>query len=1120
MGHNLSQQAGQGFAAMFTAGFTIGLAVPAGLAQITPDATLPVNSIATPNGGPNGGTTTITGGTQAGSTLFHSFQQFSLPTGQEAFFSNGANVGAIVTRVTGNSVSSIDGRIRASGAASLYFLNPNGIVFGPNASIRIGGSFLATTADRFLFANGDFFSASSPQSTPLLAVNLPVGLQMGSQTATILNRSLALNGAGSLPGLAVQPGNALGLVGGNVELQRGEISARAGHVEIGSLAPNSQVAIQPAAAGFSLNYDAANAFQDINLSQGSLVDISGGGSLQVAGRNISLRDGSLIDANTLGAEAGGSVNLRATGQLGLLGTSIDGNTSSRITANVLVGATGRGSDVAIAADSLRLDGGAQIGVKTFGAGNAGSLAIQAKQIAVVGQSDNGQLQSSISTEAATGSMGRGGDLRIVSDRLQTRNGGEIRTSTDGAGNAGNLSIRANQVDLIGGNLNFPQSGLFTNAYSNATGNGGNFDLTVAGKLTLLNGGKIKTETLGAGNAGNLAIQAQQMDVIGLLTADSVSFVSSTVRGEQSTGQGGNLAIAVDQLRVIDGGQIAAGTYGLGNAGNLTIQANAVEVGGAPATATNAGGIFTGPVSRSRGAGGDLAITANTLRVRDGGIISAGTGGSGNSGRLTIQAQLLDVRGSSASGRTVSAVSTSVGTTGSGHGNDLQINSDRIVLREGGQITAGTFGQGNAGALVINTDQLDIAGVSASGRFSSGLYTAVAAAAATGQGGEIRVAANQVQVLDGGRISASTQGLGDAGNISITANRLDVAGVSAVGNRTSSITAGASSTQPTQRLGAAGSIGLNVQNLTVRDRALVTVSSGNNSHGAGDLDITAGRVLLDNGGGLQANAGAGTQGNIDIQSQIVTLRRGSSISTNAQGQSAGGNIAIATDYLVAVFLENSDITANAVNNFGGNVRITAKGIFGTQVRPQLTPESDITASSDRGAQFSGQVIVNTPNLNPNQEITKLAEMPIDPHTQITTACSRTAGDPTANQFVETGRGGLPDNAQQPAAGPASWADLRTVAVPEVAAREWSRSQSQPDRSPQSHSPQEPVAMQSAQTRAESVIEAQGWYRDPDGTVVLTAQPGMGRPGDVKMVQCVMTPRDEPQPGNERFRSGKM
>ncbi|MGA7933153.1 MAG: filamentous hemagglutinin N-terminal domain-containing protein, partial [Kovacikia sp.] len=273
---------------------------PQASGQIVPDNTLPINSSVPP------GCTacTITGGTIRNSNWFHSFSQFSVPTGGEAFFNNvNPTIQNIITRVTGGSISRIDGMLRANGTANLFLINPSGIVFGPNAQLNLGGSFIASTANSLKFSDGTEFSAVNPSASPLLTMSTPLGLQYGSNPG-----SIEVQGPGNFlfvnappfqivrdfrpPGLQVQPGQTLALVGGDLLLQGGNLTAEGGRVELGSVAGGT-VMLTPTNPGWALSYQGIQSFKNINLTQAASVDTSGnsGGIIQVQGRNVSLTDG-------------------------------------------------------------------------------------------------------------------------------------------------------------------------------------------------------------------------------------------------------------------------------------------------------------------------------------------------------------------------------------------------------------------------------------------------------------------------------------------------------------------------------------------------------------------------------------------------------------------------------------------------------------------------------------------------------------------------------------------------------------------------------------------------------------------------------------------------------------
>lgn len=248
-------------------------------------------------------------------------------------------------------------------------------------------------------------------------------------------------------------------------------------------------------------------------------------------------------------------------------------------------------------------------------------------------------------------------------------------------------------------------------------------------------------------------------------------------------------------------------------------------------------------------------------------------------------------------------------------------------------------------------------------------------------------------------------------------------------------------------------------LVVQDGAEVSVSS-QGSGNAGNLEVGSRSIRLDNQARLRSDTQAG-EGNIILDSQDLVLRRGSRITANAEGTAAGGNITIGTGVIAA--LENSDITANAVNARGGQINIDAQGIFGTEFREERTLESDITATSERGPEFSGTVEIITPDADLSSGLVNLPSVPVA--TEVVQAC-QPGGNQQQSEFVITGRGGLPSNPGEALSTDAVQVDLMSL-------------NSEVERSASTA-----VSMNPTRSTPARLVEAQGWVIDANGNVVLT------------------------------------
>ena len=953
------------------------------IAQITPDATLGnETSILTP--GDNPIDILIQGGTQRDSHLFHSFEQFNVRDGQRVDFANPGGIETIFTRVTGeNSPTNILGTLGVDGAANLILLNPNGIVFGENARLDVSGAFRATTADSIIFENGLEFSATNPQPpSPLLTINVPLGLQFGTNPGTIVNQSVAQRD-GKVVGLDVQPGQTLSLIGGDVELEGGHLTAPGGKIELGSVFDGEWNLNSPQSSFLNAT---SSTFGTIQLIEQATVNASGagGGEILVQGRQVSVRDGSQILSITQGTQPGANLTINAAELVEVIGAAPtpNGLVLSSIKANTV--GTGSGGDLTINTGQLRVQGRGLVSASTFGSGTGGDLTIRASEAVELSGSGFEALQLSVILRALA-------TPELLTPELSAR-------LTEF-----NLPSPPLQVSDIEG---FVGGGLLAGTQGNsASASAGRLTIDT-NRLVMRNGAIASTPTGGAGRGGNVLVNASESVEI-----SGSAFITGALQG--TTGDAGNLRLDTQHLTLQNGGLLQTVTFGQGDGGSLQVNASeSVQMDSTPIGALAPTGIFANSVFGT-GTGGDITVNTRQMIMRDG----------------------------------------------------AQVGNQTGALTGLGLIPVG----GPAGDVVLNaTDFIEIDGVSPDGRFISGPGTTSFSGAPAG---DTKVSTQNMIIRNGANISTTTLSAGDGGTLTVNVSdtlELIGTGITTGGGVTVEIpsslvsSSGRDDFPALQATGDAGVLTVNAGQLIIRDGAAVAVNSLG-SGDAGTLEIVADLIELNNDGTINAATDSGQGGNLSLKTQNLLMTQESQITTDA-GNTDGGNITIMTDTLVAY--ENSDITANAQQGRGGRVIITAQGIFGTEFREKLTPESDITATSELGPEFSGTVRIDIQGIDPSQGLVDFPENFTDTSTLIAIGCAADQG----NYFALTGRGGLPANPTQPLASETVWSDVRNLSVassPASTAKTENNFQFyRPNPQPQ-------------------IIEAQGWIVNEKGQVELVA-----------------------------------
>jgi filamentous hemagglutinin family protein len=797
----------------------------------------------------SGKTHTITGGTREGTNLFHSFGVFNVPQDHIANFLNesGADTSNILARVTGESPSLIYGAIKTTGFgdASLFLMNPAGIVFGPNATLNVGGPVAFTTAHYLRLAQTNGVQSGIfhvDPSGPNILTSAPVtayGFLTANSSSIAIQESM----------LQVQPDQSISLVAGNqgfefihpdthlpmtvpggLTMVGGQISAPNGQILVGSIASSGELQSSTLAPAPNTDGNSPTSLGNITLSGNAVMNTSGhtGGTIRIRGGQFIMDSAGLIAHSTNGTD------LPATGILVEVSDSISLSNASAIFANTQ--GDGLGSAIELSSRNVTLTGGSRIRTESQAAGKAGDVTITASEslsVTGVDASDNPTI-----IQSDTIGSGRSGAITASAPLIRLADRGSIETRAFSDGRASDVTLRG------------------------------------ADGIELRDGGSIATYGSSVASSGNIHLSAS--DVI-LVSGQFGDIQSSRIENQNSAGETGSIFITTNHLELANRGRINLDTFqnssGIG-APTVRIRADS------SITLSNESRIDSNSFLSDVG---PLEIGTKTLHLSDLSIINTRTNGVGASGPILIGASDITLRGGS------QITSASLG--GVGRGGDISISS--------------------SGSIVLTGQATNTSGeVRQSGIFSN-TTTEIPGLESNGNAGQITLRAESLMITDGARIDSSSKGfaMGDAGNISINAGQQ-----------------------------------LDVQNGSITTKA--DQASG------GNIDIRAvDRVRFVNSL-ISASVGAdsGNGGNITIDPNVVVLQNSQVLASAVQGR--GGDITITTP----VFLADPASLVDASSQFGlsgrVNIQSPTSNLSGTVKQLPSKPSDTQALLQNRCAALAG------------------------------------------------------------------------------------------------------------------------------------------------------------------------
>ncbi len=947
-------------------------------AQIVPDRTLgDESSVVVPNVEIEGKKSErVEGGAIRGNNLFHSFQEFNIDAGRGAYFANPSAIENIFTRVTGANPSEIFGTLGVLGNANLFFLNPNGIIFGANASLDVRGSFVATTADSIIFPDGKEFNATNTDVPPLLTVEVqqPIGLKFEGESGIITNAA----------DLAVASRQTLSLSGGEVE-HTGNLTAPGGRVEV--LGTESVALLEDATIDVSaptgggtvliggdfqgqgtvpnakrtyvddnvtINTDALtngnggkvivwsnevtgfygqiNARGGIESGDGGLVEVSGKEHLIFRGKvdtsavngfsgTLLLDPTNIIIADGSGDEAGDGTDSFAGNNSGVVGSiltaplsEIDDTAPTTIYESELEGLSGDTNIILQATNNITLQDLSDDGL---------NLAAGEGVIALSADADGNGMGDFVMEDSVADTIFTNGRNIAISGASLTV--GSIDTTKQNS-NGGAITLSANE-NISAGSINSSSS---DNASPVATSG-------IGGAINLSANGSISTGNLNSSSAANASANA---------TSSTGGTINLSAGGSISTGDinSSSLAFTPSDISNISG-----------NAGDISLQAgDALNFGDIEAIGLLGGNILLDSnanlsisdriiisLSVGSGVGGDIKLTAPSVSLSNSAqVFNFTIGDTGKGGALIVDTDLESGRVEilneneftprSLSNPLVTLIRNNIpGTsflTATGavaDGGDLTINTSELIIRNNidlRKLNDSIIFSPLVGAAAVNKPAINLLNLPIS----------------SGKGGNLTVNASK---------SVTITGRDEPGAFTATPDIQGAIFVSSVVTALTTIAIGS---------GDGGNLTINTEQLTVEFGA--AVASGSSDREAtkgngGELTVNATQVKLQGRGGIASSTfSSGLAGKLTVNADAgsVTLLDGATIAADTFSSGKAGDLVISTAEL---FVDNGSRIGTTTFAEGSGATLTVNAsdsvkLVGTSLDGSLP--SGIFAFSNLGS----------------------------------------------------------------------------------------------------------------------------------------------------------------------------